>query len=68
LGNVSHMAELGTHQENIKIEFTTLLNIELSPTHLESELDTLALARKLVKDVGHLWMQNFEKNKFYISL
>jgi hypothetical protein len=36
-------------------------NIELFPTHTESELGVLGIAEKLAKDVVHLWRRNFEK-------
>jgi hypothetical protein len=33
-----------------------VLNIELFPTHTKSKLDLLGVARKLVRDVIHMWM------------
>jgi hypothetical protein len=37
-------------------------NIQLFPTHIESELGMLGIAEKLVKDIVHLWKRNFENN------
>ena len=34
---------------------------------MESELDMLGIVRKLVKDVVHMWGQDFEKNKIFTS-
>jgi hypothetical protein len=43
-------------------------NIELFPTHTESELGVLGIAEKLAKDVVHLWRRNFEKIIFFLPI
>jgi hypothetical protein len=37
-------------------------NIKLFPSHTKLALGVLGVARKLVKDVVHLWRWDFEKN------
>jgi hypothetical protein len=46
-----------------KLNLQPILNIELFPIHIESKLDMLGFAGKLVKDVVHLWRKNVEKRK-----
>ena len=48
------------------LNFQPILNIELFLTHTKPELGVLGIAKKLVKDVVHLWRQNFEKIYFYL--
>jgi hypothetical protein len=43
-----------------KLNLQPVSNIELFLTHTKSELDVLGIARKLMKDVIHLWRRNFE--------
>jgi hypothetical protein len=60
---------LGAPQKMQKnLNFQPILNIELFLTHTKSELGVLGIAKKLVKNVVHLWRQNFEKIIFFIFL
>ena len=66
MGIVSHMdAYKNSSKCAQKLNFQPVLNIELFPIHMESELGMLGTAVKLVKDTGHLWRWNFWKNKFF---
>jgi hypothetical protein len=66
MGNFSHMAASRNFSKNTrKVNFQPVSNIELFPTHMELELSILGIARKLMKDVVHLWRWNFEKKLFF---
>jgi hypothetical protein len=51
-----------------RLNLQPLLNIELFPTHKESELGVLGVARKIMKHVVHLWRRNFEKKYNFFFL
>jgi hypothetical protein len=46
------------------LNFQPISNIEIFPTYTELELDVLGVTGNLVKNVVHLWKQNFEKLNF----
>jgi hypothetical protein len=58
------MATFRSSSKNTKkLNSQSISNIDLFPIHMKSELGMgmLSIAKKLVKDVIHLWWWNFEK-------
>ena len=54
---------LGVSKNARKMILQPISNIELSQTHTQLELDMHGVAGKLMKDVVHLWRENFEGKK-----
>jgi hypothetical protein len=54
---------LGVSKNARKMILQPVSNIELSQTHTQLELDVHGVAGKLMKDVVHLWRENFEGKK-----
>jgi hypothetical protein len=56
MGNVGHMAASRNSTKNTKnLNFQPVSYIGLFFTHIELELGMLGIAKKLLKDVIHLW-------------
>ena len=63
MSKVGYMATSKSSSKNIeKLNFQSILNIELYLAHTKLKLDVIA--GKLVKDVVNLWRWNYEKINF----